>query len=47
VQIAAILAPPPAAEEDRAAREAFILGILGGSDEAKERAQKLAALTAA
>jgi AAA+ superfamily predicted ATPase len=46
VQIAAILAPPPAAEEDRGAREAFILGILGGSADAKERAQKLAALTA-
>jgi AAA+ superfamily predicted ATPase len=46
VQIAAILAPPPAAEEDRAAREAFILGILGGTADAKERAQKLAALTA-
>ncbi len=46
VQIAAILAPPPAAEEDRAAREAFILGILGDSPEAKTRAEKLAVLTA-
>jgi SpoVK/Ycf46/Vps4 family AAA+-type ATPase len=46
VQIAAILAPAPAAEEDRAAREAFIAGILGSSPDAAERAQKLAALTA-
>ena len=46
VQIAAILAPPPAAEEDRAAREAFIAGVLGTSPDATERAQKLAALTA-
>jgi SpoVK/Ycf46/Vps4 family AAA+-type ATPase len=46
VQIAAILAPPPAAEEDRAAREAFIAGILGSSPDAAERAAKLATLTA-
>jgi len=46
VQIAAILAPPPAAEEDRVAREAFLLGILGNAPEAAERAHKLAALTA-
>jgi transitional endoplasmic reticulum ATPase len=45
VQIAAILAPPPAAEEDRAAREAFIAGILGATPDAAERAHKLAALT--
>ena len=46
VQIAAILAPPPAAEEDRAAREAFILGILGGARTRRSAPQKLAALTA-
>ncbi len=45
VQIAAILAPPPAAEEDRAARETFITGILGGTPDAAARAHKLAALT--
>jgi transitional endoplasmic reticulum ATPase len=46
VQIASILAPPPPSEEDRAEREAFIAGILGGGSEAAERARKLAALTA-
>jgi transitional endoplasmic reticulum ATPase len=45
VQIAAILAPPPAAEEDRAARETLIAGILGDTPDAAERAHKLAALT--
>ncbi len=45
VQIAAILAPPPAAEEDRAARETLIAGILGSTPDAAERAHKLAALT--
>jgi AAA+ superfamily predicted ATPase len=45
VQIAAILAPPPAAEEDRAARETFIAGMLGGTPDAADRAHKLAALT--
>ena len=46
VQIASILAPPPPSEEDRAEREAFIAGILGGGPEAAERARKLATLTA-
>ncbi len=45
VQIAAILAPPPVAEEDRAARETLIAGILGSTPDAAERAHKLAALT--
>jgi len=45
VQIASILAPPSPSEEDRAEREAFIAGILGG-DDAAERAKKLATLTA-
>jgi transitional endoplasmic reticulum ATPase len=45
VQIAAILAPPPAAEGDRAARETFIAGILGSTPDAAERAHKLATLT--
>ena len=46
VQIASILAPPPPSEEDRAEREAFIAGILGGTPDAAERAKKLATLTA-
>ncbi len=46
IQIAAILAPPPASEEDAAEREAFIEGILGPGPETAERAHKLAALTA-
>jgi len=46
VQIASILAPPPPSEEDRAEREAFIAGILGGSPDAADRAKKLATLTA-
>ncbi len=45
VQITGILAPPPAAEEERAAREAFIGGLLAGQPEAAERARKLAQLT--
>jgi SpoVK/Ycf46/Vps4 family AAA+-type ATPase len=45
VQIATILAPPPPAEEDAAAREAFIVGLLGGGPGTPERAHKLAALT--
>lgn len=48
LQIASILAPPPPAEEERAEREAFLAGLLSGSGEAKEvaeRAKKLAALT--
>jgi transitional endoplasmic reticulum ATPase len=46
VQIASILAPPPPAEEDRAEREAFLVQILGSGADAKERATKLATLTA-
>lgn len=45
VQIASILTPPPAAEEDLADREAFIAGLLGGGADAAGRAHKLAALT--
>ncbi len=46
IQIASILAPPPPAGEDLAAREAYIAGLLGGGDGVKERAHKLAVLTA-
>jgi SpoVK/Ycf46/Vps4 family AAA+-type ATPase len=46
LQIAAILTPPPQAEEQLAAREAFLAGVLGGGPEAAARAHKLAALTA-
>jgi len=46
IQIAAILAPAPPAEEDLAAREAFIAGVLGSGADAAARAHKLAALTA-
>ena len=46
VQIASILAPPPPAEEDAAEREAFIIGLLGGGADARERAHKFAAITA-
>ena len=45
IQIAAILSPSPAAEEDAAERELFIAGILGGGGDAAARAHKLAALT--
>jgi len=45
IQIASILAPPPPSEEERAEREGFIAGILGGGPDAAERAKKLAALT--
>jgi SpoVK/Ycf46/Vps4 family AAA+-type ATPase len=45
VQIASILTPPPASEEDTSAREAFISGILGPGPDVAERAKKLAALT--
>lgn len=46
IQIASILTPPPAAEEEAAERERFIVGILGEGPEVTERAHKLAALTA-
>jgi transitional endoplasmic reticulum ATPase len=46
VQIASILTPPSASEEEVAAREAFITGLLGGGPEAQGRAHKLATLTA-
>jgi transitional endoplasmic reticulum ATPase len=46
IQIASIVAPPLPAEDDAAAREAFIAGLIAGGDEAAERAHKLAALTA-
>jgi transitional endoplasmic reticulum ATPase len=45
VQIASILTPPPAVEEEAADREAYIAGLLGGGSDAAERAHKLAALT--
>ena len=46
IQIASILAPPPASEDDAREREAFIAGILAGSADAAARARKLGALTA-
>jgi SpoVK/Ycf46/Vps4 family AAA+-type ATPase len=45
IQIASILTPQPAAEEELADREAFIVGLLGGSADAAGRAHKLATLT--
>jgi transitional endoplasmic reticulum ATPase len=45
IQIASILTPQPAAEEELADREAFITGLLGGGADAAGRAHKLAALT--
>ncbi len=41
IQIASILAPPPASEGDARDREAFIAGILAGSADAEARAHKL------
>jgi SpoVK/Ycf46/Vps4 family AAA+-type ATPase len=46
IQIAAILAPHPSGEDDSAARQAFIAGLLGGGADVADRAAKLAALTA-
>ena len=45
IQIASILTPQPAAEEDLADREGFIAGLLGSGADAAARAHKLAALT--
>jgi transitional endoplasmic reticulum ATPase len=45
VQIASILRPPPASEDESAEREAFIAGILGTGADVAARAHKLAALT--
>jgi AAA+ superfamily predicted ATPase len=45
IQIASILTPQAAAEEEFADREAFIAGLLGGGPDAAARAHKLAALT--
>ena len=45
VQIASILAPAPAAEEETREREEFIRKMLGGDKDAAERARKLAQLT--
>jgi transitional endoplasmic reticulum ATPase len=45
IQIAAILAPPPAAEDEARDRESFIAGILAGSPDAYARAKKLGGLT--
>ena len=45
IQIASILTPQPAAEEELADREAFIAGLLGGGTDAAGRAHKLATLT--
>ncbi|MDO8834385.1 MAG: AAA family ATPase [Vicinamibacterales bacterium] len=46
VQIASILTPPPATEEESAQREAFISALIGPGQDVAERAKKLAALTA-
>ena len=46
IQIASILTPPPSGTDDAAEREVFITQLLGNSAEARERAHKLAALTA-
>jgi len=46
VQIASILAPPPASEEDAREREAFIAGILGSGPDVPARAKTLATITA-
>ncbi|HEV8169361.1 MAG TPA: AAA family ATPase [Pyrinomonadaceae bacterium] len=45
IQIASILTPQPAAEEELEDRESFIAGLLGGGTDALSRAHKLAALT--
>lgn len=45
IQIASILTPQPAVEEELADREAFIAGLLGGDADAAGRAHKLATLT--
>ena len=45
IQIASILTPQPAAEEELSDREAFIAGLLGGDADAAGRAHKLATLT--
>lgn len=45
IQIASILTPQPAAEEEFADREAFIAGLLGGGADGAGRAHKLATLT--
>lgn len=45
IQIASILTPQPAAEEEFADRESFIAGLLGGGSDAAGRAHKLATLT--
>src|ERR1044072_4946860 len=45
IQIASILTPQPAVEEELADRESFIAGLLGGGPDAAGRAHKLAALT--
>ena len=46
VQIASIITPPPATEEETSQREAFISGILGPGQDVIARAKKLATLTA-
>ena len=45
IQIASIVAPPPPAEDDIAARESFIAGLLGSGTDAAARAHTLATLT--
>ncbi len=45
IQIASILTPQPAPEEELADRETFITGLLGGGADVAGRAHKLAALT--
>ncbi len=45
IQIASILTPPPAVEEESGEREAFIAGLIDGGPDAAGRAHKLATLT--
>jgi transitional endoplasmic reticulum ATPase len=45
LQIASIVAPAPASEEDALARERFLSNLLGSGPDAADRAHKLAALT--
>lgn len=45
IQIASIMAPSPAPEDEAREREAFIAGILSGSPDAMARAKKLGGLT--
>jgi AAA+ superfamily predicted ATPase len=46
IQILSILTPPPVSETETRERETFIAGILGDGPDVRERARKLAQLTA-